>query len=388
MFGMANRLFQWTRILGAALKMQYGNQPTNQPDRMNIREIRCLQVAVWAGIVILTIPNTMPSHTRDIAPTPTSTAAKQGKIAFVSDRDGNYEIYVMNADGSDQHNLSNNKASDGAPVWSPDGKQIAFVSNRDGNDDIYVMNADGSDQHNLTQNETFNSVSAWSPDGKQIAFASRRGRNDEMYVMNADGSDQRKLVNIPGENPQWSPDGKQIVFESASDGSWEIYFINSDGSDARRLTQGGDNRSPAWSPDGKQITFISHRDGNYEIYVMNADGSNPRRLTNNLDYDEYPAWSPDGKFLAFRRGSPGGEGGDSYYNVFVMGPDGKNQRRIVNPNDQPFQYNFSWSPDSKSIVLGSSIGASYEIFSVEIFKRKVSRLTVNKVQDEAPVWQP
>jgi len=178
-------------------------------------------------------------------------ALEQTKIAFVSDRDGDNDIYVMNADGGEQTNLTKNPARDSSPSWSPDGKKIAFHSERDGNFEIYVMNADGSEQTNLTKNPAHDESLSWSPDGKKIAFVSIRDGDYEIYVMNADGSEQTKLTKNP----------------------------------ARDL-------SPSWSPDGKKIAFHSERDGNSEIYVMNADGSEKARLTNNPALDESPSWSP------------------------------------------------------------------------------------------------
>ncbi len=132
---------------------------------------------------------------------------KQCKITFQSNRDGNPEIYVMNADGSEQRNLTNNPGSEHLPSWSPDGKKLAFWSNRDGNPEIYVMNADGSEQKRLTNNPATDWHPSWSPDGKKIAFGSTRDGNQEIYVMNADGSEQKNLTNNPAKDysPSWSP---------------------------------------------------------------------------------------------------------------------------------------------------------------------------------------
>ncbi len=109
----------------------------------------------------------------------------KGQIAFVSNRDGNEEIYVMYTDGSHQTNLTNNKARDTTPVWSPDGRKIAFVSTRDSNEEIYVMNSDGSGIKNLTRNPALDWCPAWSPDGHKLAFASGRSGTGDIYVMDA-----------------------------------------------------------------------------------------------------------------------------------------------------------------------------------------------------------
>ena len=134
--------------------------------------------------------------------------SRESRIAFVSGRDGNSEIYVMNADGTEQKNLTNNPAWDWYPSWSADGNKIAFVShNRGGNGGIYVMNADGSGQTRLTNNPASNDTPSWSPDGERIAVASDRDGNPEIYIMNADGTEQTRLINNPAwdDSPSWSP---------------------------------------------------------------------------------------------------------------------------------------------------------------------------------------
>jgi serine/threonine protein kinase len=240
-----------------------------------------------------TATSVLPTAT-PLPPTPSPTPYR-GRIAFESSRDGNGEIYVMNADGSGQINLTNHPAWDAyVSDWSPDGMLITFPSNRDGNEEIYVMNGDGSGVTRLTNNPGLDFAPSWSPDGLRIAFVSNRDGNNEIYAMNGDGSGVTRLTNNPADDggPSWSPDGTSMAFTSSRDGNEEIYVMNADGSGQTNLTNHPAlDMDPSWSPDGTRIAFSSTRDdGNGEIYVMNADGSGQTRLTNNPAPDWYPSW--------------------------------------------------------------------------------------------------
>jgi Tol biopolymer transport system component len=240
-----------------------------------------------------------------------------GKIAFTSARTGNADIWLMNPNGSGQRDLTaKSPAADTLPQWSPNGKLIVFQSYRNQREfpddaDVYVMEANGRDLHEVTFSNAFDGDPSWSPDGKKIVFESRRDGNSEIYTINANGSGAKRLTaNVVFDgDPAWSPDGKSIAFSSDRDGNREIYVMYADGSDPRRLTHTGGvvgdvflqglDADPAWSPDGKKIAFDSNRDGNYEIYVMDADGSGERNLTASESLDALPAWSADGRELAF-----------------------------------------------------------------------------------------
>jgi Tol biopolymer transport system component len=180
-------------------------------------------------------------------------------------------------------------------VWSPDGQQFAFASDRDGNYEIYVMNTDGSNLTRLTDDPADDEYPAWSPDGTQIAFVSERDDPRQIYVVDADGNDLIHLSEGAGIDhpPAWSPDGTQIAFVSWCDGNGGLYVVNSDGSDLKRLAEA--SGEPIWSPDGQQIAFLSNSDR--DIYLINVDGSNLRRLTRQRRQVRGLSWSP-------RQGSP------------------------------------------------------------------------------------
>ena len=196
------------------------------------------------------------------------TTSLQAKIVFYSFRDGNTEIYTMDADGNNQTRLTFNEASDSAPVWSPNGRQIVFHSKRDGNWEIYVMDADGNNQHNLTNHPALDSKPEWSPDGSQIAFDSTRGaekgeRKLEIYVMDADGSNVKQVTDVGfASRPRWSPDGQWILFEAHVEGivnqGRQIYAIRPDGTDLWQVStprEGTGMIAGGWSRDGRQVLY-------------------------------------------------------------------------------------------------------------------------------------
>ena len=213
------------------------------------------------------------------------------------------DIYVMNADGSGTKNLTRSPKFDGGPAWSPDGQKIAFQrvvgvipcgtgGCGPAESDIFVMNADGSEQRNLTRKPSLNLGSyAWSPDGQKIAFQRRPKRmNWDIYVINADGSGLRNLTRNGSHDidADWSPDGQRIVFRTSRHGKWELYVMNADGSGLRYLSEARASQDRVeWSPDGRKIAFGGHA----EIYVINADGSGLQRLTRTPTANWGPAWS-------------------------------------------------------------------------------------------------
>ena len=219
---------------------------------------RWASVVVMFAIVILTLAGFWPDAAFATSP------GQKGKIAFYTNRDGNYEIYVMDGDGSNPTNLTNHSADDFSPAWSPDGSKIAFSSNRSGGIfDIHVINADGSNVTKLT-NGLNAGAPAWSPDGTKIVFTrSVDPSTRQMWLMNANGTNQTDLsgnIGVSDDDPSWSPDGTKIAFaRTNSPGSTltDIWVMDANGQNKTQITFHAPflTQQPDWSPDGTKIVF-------------------------------------------------------------------------------------------------------------------------------------
>lgn len=259
-------------------------------------------------------------------------AAADEKIAFVSDRDGNNEIYMMDSDGSNAINLTNHPASDRHPAWSPDGLSIAFASRRDDNVfDIYLLDVETRDVTRLT-NQGSNTRPAWSPDGARIAFVSDRFGDKDVMVMNADGSGQIQLtVDVHSDDqPTWSADGSAIAFVSDVDGGRKIFVMSSiDGAEILTLTDNSaEDFLPSWlkSSTHSRLLFTSTRNGNQDIFVINpVSGEDLLQLTVDPSAERQPSWAADGALIVFVSDREN----DGERNIYTMNSDGANVQRLT-----------------------------------------------------------
>ena len=267
-------------------------------------------------------------------------------ILFVSNRDGNDEIYSMKLDGSNSLRLTNNNVPDGRAAWSPNGQHIAWVSGTAPARDIYVMNANGSGLRNISNTPNADEdFPEWSPEGNRVIFSSNRDGNHEIYVSNPDGNNVKRLT-VRSEDDRWptfSPDGSRISFQSnlGAPAQTDVFVMNADGSQVTRLTEANAlDQMPAWSPDGKKIAFMSTRDGNPEIYAMTKDGSNQTRLTNSPAVDGRPSWSWETGWIVFTSARDFDlPSSFPKFEIYKMKGDGSNPVRLTNNSvydDYPF----------------------------------------------------
>ncbi len=252
-----------------------------------------------------------------------------GQIAFASNRDGNWELYVMKAgQPATIRRLTNHPADDLFPSWSPDGRQLAFTSRRDGNAEIYILDMSTGQVRRVTQQPSEEWAPVWSPDGKYLAYQSDRNGQSDIYVCPLDGSDERRLTPMTGnhEAPHWSPDGRLFVFDSDMElagivsSAISIYTMSADGAGHRRILANGE--FPRWSPDGRMIAFMI-RSVQWQVFLSHADGTGQRQLTSG-NYDaRYPAWSPDGRWLAFAGNQEG------HWELYALPRDGGQPLRLT-----------------------------------------------------------
>jgi len=269
--------------------------------------------------------------------------------------------------------------------------QIAFVSNRSGNKEIWAMDYDGENQHQLSQMHSISLTPRWSPDASRIAFTcyAQPGSSSVLTAQICVYSTlTNHLISWPrfrgtNSSPSWSPDGSQIMFMSSMLGNPELFITDASGQRPKRLTfSNGANTSPSWNPKtGQQVAFVSDRGGIPQLYIMNSDGSSQAKVElPDMGYVIDPAWSPNGQLLAFSWRRPNGN-----YDLYVMEIVTRQLvelTRDVGRNERP-----SWAPDGRHLVFESTRTGTRQIWSMLADGTEARQLT-KQGQNESPNWSP
>lgn len=224
-------------------------------------------------------------------------------IAFVSDRDGSKEIYLMDYDGHDQRRVTGHRSISLSPTWHPAGDRLAYVSFFGGGPALYFADLASGKKTPIAGEGNLNISPSISPDGRWIAFARGLGSNIEIFLSHLDGSRLKRLTNSPGidTNPAWSPNGQELAFTSSRGGTPQIYVMDAEGANVRRLTFEGEyNDQATWSPDGTRIAYSTRSESNrFDIVVLDVVSLAKSRLTSGPASNESPSFAPDGRRLAY-----------------------------------------------------------------------------------------
>jgi Tol biopolymer transport system component len=345
-------------------------------------EIRGKHLRFWDGVLLILALLAL----QIAAMVFTSRFFRPLRISFMSDRDGNYEVYLMNSDGSGLKNLTNNEAEDGLPGWSAKRGEIAFLSTRGSTSgSILRMNIRGSNLVELVKDMPIIATPPeWSRDGKWIAFESGSSGQSDVYLISVESGELRNLTDHPSANrfADWSSDSERILFTSNRGGNPAIFIVNIKSGEEVQLT--GDEYASAlamWSPDGTKIAFTSDLSGDVEVYVMDNDGGNITCLTETEGFDGFPVWSPDGSTIAFLTYR------DDDAEIYAMDADGSNERNLTNnPAQDSNGADFFWSPDGSQILFNTDRDGDFEIYIMDADGSHPTNLSNNLAEDVTPTW--
>ena len=324
-----------------------------------------------------------------LRPTVPELPPKEARIAFMTNRNGNFEIYLMDRDGNNLTKLTDEAETNNIlPAWSSRSRVFAYLADQAGVGlSIQRMDDEGQDQIILSGDVSVDPGPLfWSPTGEWVGFGAGRETNAEIYIADASGERVVNLSNSPAEDlfSGWSPDGDQVMFVSDRDGRLTVYLVGLDGQNPLQITSPTfDSGRPVWSPDGEQIAFMTNRDGgDIEIYTIDTTNGELTRLTNQPGFDGYPAWSPDGTKIAFLSDRDGNA------EIYTVEPDGSNPTNLTNTpeSNESVQGDFAWSPDGEQIMFQTDRDGNVEVYVMDADGNNQTNLTNDASIDMGSIW--
>jgi Tol biopolymer transport system component len=254
----------------------------------------------------------------------------------------------------------------GLPAVSPDGSRIAFLSNRGGADDLFVIGADGTGETQLTRTPEAEAAPGWTPDGKQIVFSVFASDTSRLSAIDPDGKNQREIASVPGRGPTLSPDGKRLVYMGGTWTATRLMVSDIFGSNAKQINDGASVAwNSHWSPDGKRLAFTGRNEpgGGLAVFVMNADGSERRQVTHLAPEEgraQWPAWSPDGNRLAIQVNDSDPKAHTSH--IWIVDFSTGDARKLATHSQPYLDETPSWFPDGKRIAFQSDRTGRMEVW--------------------------
>jgi len=249
------------------------------------------------------------------------------------------------------------------PVVSPDGSHIAFLSDRDGGENLYIISVDGTGELQLTHTSEDRGTLGWTADGKQILFSVFANDASRLFSIDPDGKNQRELARVPGRGPTLSPDGSRLLYMVGTWTSTRLMVSGLDGSNAQQITNGSSIAwNNHWSPDGKRIAFTGRNDpkGELAVFVMNADGTGRRQVSHlptGTGNAQWPVWSPDGHQLAIQVNGP-----QTDAHIWIVDVQTGDAHKLA-PHDQPYlDETPTWFHDGKRIAFQSNRTGRMEVW--------------------------